>query len=152
MCFFSGRNWQCVEVSILSLPEWGWCIPSALLHTSHTCWKATLLPGNCHGAVCKVSWILQKIKHVASSSSIFYLICLFVCLFVCLSVGIWRANGNPNPCTDLSKEGFGASLTPRLGLGGLKPYKLKDTFLKLFTKQKTFSRLQINLGSAGYLS
>jgi len=35
---------------------------------------------------------------------------------------MWRANGNPNPCTDLdeifhahphlSKEGFGASLTP----------------------------------------
>jgi len=41
---------------------------------------------------------------------------------VCLSVGVWRANGNPNPCTDsneilqahlhLSKEGFGAALTP----------------------------------------
>jgi len=33
---------------------------------------------------------------------------------------MWRANGNPNPCTDdifyahphLSKEGFGAGLTP----------------------------------------
>jgi len=44
-----------------------------------------------------------------------------VCLFVYLSVGMWRANGNPNPCTDLkvilpthphlSKEGFGAGLT-----------------------------------------
>jgi len=43
-------------------------------------------------------------------------------LFVCLSVGMWRANGNPNPCTDrdeilhaypnLSKEGSGAGLTP----------------------------------------
>jgi len=43
-------------------------------------------------------------------------------MFVCPSVGVWRANGNPNPCTDLdeilhahprvSKEGFGASLTP----------------------------------------
>jgi len=52
---------------------------------------------------------------------------------------MWRANGNPNPCTDLdeilhthphlSKEGFGLGLTPRPpGLGGLKPYKLKDTF------------------------
>jgi len=43
---------------------------------------------------------------------------------------MWRANGNPNPCTDLdeifhahphrSKEGFGAGLTPAsstLGLG-----------------------------------
>jgi len=52
---------------------------------------------------------------------------------VCLSVGMWRANRNPNPFTDLdkilhhhphlSKEGFGASLTPApspLGLGGLK--------------------------------
>jgi len=41
---------------------------------------------------------------------------------------MWRVNGNPNPCTDLaeilhaylhlSKEGFGACLTPAcLGLG-----------------------------------
>jgi len=45
-----------------------------------------------------------------------------VCLFDCLSVGMWRANGKPNPCTDLdeilhthphlSKEGFSAGLTP----------------------------------------
>jgi len=43
-------------------------------------------------------------------------------LFVCLSVGMWRANRNPNPCTDLdeilhthpnlSKEGFGPGLKP----------------------------------------
>jgi len=43
-------------------------------------------------------------------------------MFVCLSVGMWRANGNPNPCTNLdeifhahphlSKEGFGVGLTP----------------------------------------
>jgi len=48
-------------------------------------------------------------------------VCLFV-LFVRPSVGMWRANGNPNPCTDLdeilhahphmSKEGFGTGLTP----------------------------------------
>jgi len=41
---------------------------------------------------------------------------------VCTSVGMWRSNGNPNPCTDLAKilhghprlsqEGFGAVLTP----------------------------------------
>jgi len=46
---------------------------------------------------------------------------MFVCLSVC-SVGMWRVNGNPNPCTDLdeilnvhsylSKEGFDAGLTP----------------------------------------
>jgi len=54
-------------------------------------------------------------------------------MFVCLSVGTWRADGNPNPYIDLddifhahphlSKEGFGAGLTPvpsALGLGGLK--------------------------------
>jgi len=58
---------------------------------------------------------------------------MFVCLSVCLSVGMWRANGSPNLCTDhdeilqayphLSKEGFGAGLTPApspLGLGVLK--------------------------------
>jgi len=44
---------------------------------------------------------------------------------------MWRAHGNPNPCTGLdetfhahphqSKKGFGAGLTPApLGLGGLK--------------------------------
>jgi len=42
---------------------------------------------------------------------------IIICMFVRPSVGMWRANGNPNPCTDLdeishphphlSKEGFG---------------------------------------------
>jgi len=42
-------------------------------------------------------------------------------MFVCWSVGMWRANGNPNPSTaldeilhthpHLSKEGFGTGLT-----------------------------------------
>jgi len=61
-----------------------------------------------------------------------------------MSVGMWRANENPNPCTDLndilqayplSVQGsfFGAGLTPPPSAardwGGLKPHKLKDTFL-----------------------
>jgi len=59
--------------------------------------------------------------------------CTDVCLFVCLSIGMWRANGNPHPYTDLdeifhayphlSQEGFGAILTHAripLGLEGLK--------------------------------
>jgi len=43
-------------------------------------------------------------------------------LSVCLFVGMWGANGNPNPCTDhdeilhthphVPKEGFGPGLTP----------------------------------------
>jgi len=43
-------------------------------------------------------------------------------MFVCLPLDMWKAYGNPNPCTDLdeillthphlSKEGFGAGLTP----------------------------------------
>jgi len=53
-------------------------------------------------------------------------------MFVCPYVGMWRANGNPNPCTNLdeilqahsylSKEGFDAGLTPLppQGLWGLK--------------------------------
>jgi len=56
-------------------------------------------------------------------------------MFVCLSdsVGMWRADGNPNPCIDLdeilhtqphlSKEGFRAGLTlppPPSGSGGLE--------------------------------
>jgi len=63
-----------------------------------------------------------------------YIYKMGVQMFVCLSVGRWRSNGNPNPCTNLdeifhahhhlSKEGFGAGLTPG----------------------------QINPGSAGYLS
>jgi len=54
----------------------------------------------------------------------------------------------------LSKKGFKAGLTPlpHLGLGGLKPFKLKDTLLKAVHKTKMFSRLQINPCSAGYLS
>jgi len=58
-------------------------------------------------------------------SSVF---CLLIYIYrngrtdVYLSVGMWRANRKPNPCTDLdkilnthpnlSKEGFGAGLTP----------------------------------------
>jgi len=54
-------------------------------------------------------------------------------MFVCPSVGMWRANGIPNSCTNLdeillahsylSKEGFDAGLTPTPhtpGPGGLK--------------------------------
>jgi len=57
-----------------------------------------------------------------------------------LSVGVWRANGNPNPCTDLdkilhghpylSKKGFDAGSTPcplLPGNWGLKHLELKDT-------------------------
>jgi len=57
---------------------------------------------------------------------------------------MWRANGNPNPCTDLdeilhthphlSKEGFGPGLTPTPsppGPRGLETLKAaKDTFLR----------------------
>jgi len=56
---------------------------------------------------------------------------------------MWRVNGNSSPCTNsdkiyhahphLSKEGFGAGLTPAplpLGLGGLKPLKVNNTFLR----------------------
>jgi len=71
-------------------------------------------------------------------------------MFVCMSVGMWRANGNSNPFTDLdeicthahphlSKEGFGTGLTSHpfpLGLGGLKYSKLKNTFLKTVYKTK----------------
>jgi len=45
-----------------------------------------------------------------------------------LSVGVWRVNENPNPCTNLneilqehphlSKEGFGVGLTPLPHLPG----------------------------------
>jgi len=78
---------------------------------------------------------------------------------VCLSVGMWRANGNPNPCTDLdeilqvhfymSKEGFGPGLTPTPsppGPRGLETLKSEGHIFKML------SRLQINPGSAGYLS
>jgi len=56
-------------------------------------------------------------------------------MLVCLSVSMWRANGNPNPCTHLneilhthphlSKEGFGTGLTlaPPPGPGGPKILK-----------------------------
>jgi len=86
-------------------------------------------------------------------------------MYVSLSVGMWRDNGNPNPYSDfneilqahphLSKEGFGVGLTPllpHLDLGGLIPFQLKATVLKTFTKQKMLTRMQMNPGSAGYLS
>jgi len=80
-------------------------------------------------------------------------------MFVCLSVGTWRTNGNPNPCTEfdeifqahphMSKEGFGAGLTHSplpLGPGGLQTLKAEGHIFKML------SRLQIYPGSAGYLS
>jgi len=62
-------------------------------------------------------------------------VCLFVCLSDRVSVGMWRANGNPNSCTYLDeilhayphlfKEGSGSGLTPAPsppGPGGTKFY------------------------------
>jgi len=79
--------------------------------------------------------------------------------FVCLSVGMWRVNGNPIPCTDLdeilhahshlSKEGFGTGLTPALsplGPGGPKILEAEGHIFKML------SRLKINPGRVGYLS
>jgi len=69
--------------------------------------------------------------------------------------------GNPNPCTDideifhahphLSKEDFGAGLIPGPwplppGPGGLETLKAEGHIFKML------SRVQINPGSAGYLS
>jgi len=80
-------------------------------------------------------------------------------MFVCLSVGMWRAIGNPNPCTNLdeilhthphlSNEGFAPGLTPATSPPepqGLETLKAEGDIFKVL------SRLQINLGSAGYLS
>jgi len=65
---------------------------------------------------------------------------------------MWRANGNPTPCTDLdeifhthphlSKEGFGPGLTPAPSPPG--PWGLKPAEVHIF---KMLSRLQINPGS-----
>jgi len=70
-------------------------------------------------------------------------------MYVSLSVGMWKANGNPNPCTDLdkilhthphlSKEGFGEVLTPSTSppwAWGPETLKLKDTFFKTVYKTK----------------
>jgi len=72
---------------------------------------------------------------------------------------MWRGKGNPNPCTNLdeifhahphlSKEGCGAGLTPipsPPGPWGLETLKSEGHIFKVLT------RLQINPGSAGYLS
>jgi len=72
---------------------------------------------------------------------------------------MWRANGNPNPCINLdeilqahsylSKEGFGPVLTSAPlppGPRGLETLKAEGHIFKML------SRLQINPGSAGYLS
>jgi len=72
---------------------------------------------------------------------------------------MWRVNGNPNHRTDLdeilhtnphlSKEGFGPGLTPTPSLPGhwgLETLKAEGHIFKML------SRLQINTGSAGYLS
>jgi len=80
-------------------------------------------------------------------------------MFPCLSVGMWRANWNPKPCTDLdeifhthphlSREGFDAGLTPSpfsWAWGRLETLKAEGHIFKML------SILQIIPGSAGYLS
>jgi len=72
---------------------------------------------------------------------------------------MWRANGNPNHCTDLdeilythphlSKEGFGPGLTPAPSSPGPRVLETLKAEGHIF---KMLSRLQINPGSAGYLS
>jgi len=77
-------------------------------------------------------------------------------MFVCLSVGMWRANGNPNPCTNLdeilhtyphlSKEGFGPGLTPDPlppGPRGLETLKAEGHIFK------KLSRLQLTWAAPG---
>jgi len=61
---------------------------------------------------------------------------------------MWRVNGKPNPCTDLDEilhahpvQGrfwcrFDPCSLPHLSLKGLKPLKLKNTFLKTVHKTK----------------
>jgi len=77
-------------------------------------------------------------------------------MFVCLSVGMWRANGNPNPWTDIDEIFHAYPTCPRKVLvqvwppppspPGLETLKAEGHIFKMLT------RLQINLGSAGYLS
>jgi len=76
-------------------------------------------------------------------------------MYVSLSVGMWRANGNPNQYTylneilqahpHLSKKGFGAGLTPDTSSawtwGGLKPFKLEETFFKTAYKTKDVQQI-----------
>jgi len=72
---------------------------------------------------------------------------------------MWRASGNPNPCSDLdeilhthphlSKEGFGPGLTPDPSLPGPRGLETPKAEGHIF---KMLSRLQISPGSAGYLS
>jgi len=74
-----------------------------------------------------------------------------------MSVVMWRANGNPNPFTDLdeilhthlhlSKSGSG--LNPSSSSPGPRMLETLKAEGHIF---KTLSRLQINPGSAGYLS
>jgi len=91
--------------------------------------------------------------------NIIYLLSIYIKMGVQKFVGMWRANGNPNPCTDLdeilhahphlSKEGFGRGLTPAsypLEPVGPKTLKAEGHIFKML------SRLQINQGSDGYLS
>jgi len=75
---------------------------------------------------------------------------------VCLSVGMWRANGNLDPCTDLDEilhtypQGrFWSRFDPRPltpWASGLETLKAEGHIFKVL------SRLQINPRSTGYLS
>jgi len=83
-------------------------------------------------------------------------------MFVCMSVDMWRASGSPNPCTDLdkvlhghphlSKEGFGAVLTPASSpwaCGAWNPKSFRTHFWKLFTKQKCQAGYKLSWAATG---
>jgi len=65
---------------------------------------------------------------------------------VCPPVGMWRANGNPNPYTDLDEifthipkkvlVQVWPQLHPPEPGGGLKHKNMKETFLKTVSKSK----------------
>jgi len=77
---------------------------------------------------------------------------MYACLFVCPSVGMWRANRNPNPlmkfCTIIP------TCPRKVLMQGWPPPSHPWAWVAWNCKSwrtKMFSRLHINPGSAGYL-
>jgi len=91
-------------------------------------------------------------KYQVNTLSSIYIYKMGVQMFVCFSLGMWRVNGNPNPCTDLdeilhpyphlSKEGFGTGLTHTPSqTGGHETLKAEGIILKTVYKTKGVLRV-----------
>jgi len=75
-------------------------------------------------------------------------------MFVCLSVGMWRANGNPNPCTSdgSGSKSFDSGRVSHLWFGlEFGKFPLKMSNFSIFSLRVGSESTRVKAKSASYL-